>query len=207
MILASLMDNAGKFTTSGLAVLGAFFLGAVVLGAGTNFISRSLFGKKLPASLLRFVRVLGGLAVGLAVGLLVFSGAGGWGLGGSGGDGSGNAAIKPAMSPNTTKMPPAPPPARLGVALLGGARVQGQAFYLVDGEQLPRTMASMRERLTLPASPAEAQPLLTLRIYEDSVAQDHPAVIELETWARQSGWRVSVEKVSDMLPVVEGGRP
>lgn len=85
--------------------------------------------------------------------------------------------------------------------------MQGQAFYMVDGEPTARTIAGMRERLTLPPQSVDAPPLLTLRIYEDSVAQDHPAVIELEAWARQNGWRVSVEKVNGTLPVAEGGRP
>jgi len=201
-----MMDHAGRWTTSGLAVLGAFFLGAVIFGAATNFVTRSLFGKTLPAALLRLVRVLGGLAIGLAVGVLVFSGTGGWGLGG-GSAGSGSDTVQPALKPPAPTELPAPAITRLGVTLLGGARVQGQAFYMVDGEPTARTIAGMRERLTLPPQSVDAPPLLTLRIYEDSVAQDHPAVIELEAWARQNGWRVSVEKVNGTLPVAEGGRP
>jgi hypothetical protein len=85
--------------------------------------------------------------------------------------------------------------------------VKDQAFYVVDGEPSARTFAALRERLALSPKPGDPPPLLTLRIYDDSVAQDHPAVIELETWARQYGWRVSVEKVGGTMPVAEGGRP
>ena len=64
MLLANLMNDAGRFAQGGLAVLGGAVIGAVASGFITNSSIRMVSGKQLPATLLRIIRLCGGLAGG-----------------------------------------------------------------------------------------------------------------------------------------------
>ena len=187
----NLVDQAGKLTQAGLAVIGAAVLGAVFVGFLVNFATTLLFGKRLPPMMSRWVRILSALASGIAVGLIVFSGTGGFGLGGGYGSGdSGAGTPTPAPAATLTGGSPQPAaPLRVGITILGGARVRGAAFYQLDNENTPKTLTQLEPQLS--AAPAGT---VALRLYDDSVSRDHAAVTALIALAERGGWKVVTEE-------------
>ena len=77
--------------------------------------------------------------------------------------------------------------------MLGGDRVREGRFYRVEGEQQARTLAELRDTIEALRQPDQA-PLkgIELVIFPDSVAQDHPAVQEIEKWAKRNGLEVAL---------------
>lgn len=205
-LLASLIDRATDLAKGGLAVVGATFLGAIVIGFLANLAAQMFWAKKLPISLLRFVRVIGGLSSGFVVGMFVFGDGGGWGLGpGTGSAGKSNApgnavpivaSLTPSVSQNL----------QLGVTLLGGQHVLAAKFYRVDGDSTNQSLQELKAKLAA-VDPKLQLRQLTLRIYDDSVAEDHPAVVELESWAKDNGWRIAIEKIPATIPDLAGAKP
>jgi len=201
-LFASFMDQAKDFITRGFAVIGATIVGAILLGFIINFFTQLIWGKKLPTGMSRFVRVVGGLSSGFVVGMFVFGGGGGWGTGG----GSGSATTKGTLpDANALTADPLQGPAfsRIEVTMLGGKRVVAEKFYRVYGHAGSKTFKELKEILqSEPVRPDANQ--LIVRIYEDSIAQDHPAVHELESWAAENKWRVTLEKIPNTIPDVAG---
>jgi hypothetical protein len=70
------------------------------------------------------------------------------------------------------------------VDMLGGSQVQAHRFYLLEGETQPNTLAELGARILEQRSQAPLQGI-EIVIRPSSVAQEHPAVHELEKWARQ----------------------
>jgi hypothetical protein len=187
----NLVDQAGKLTQAGLAVIGAAVLGAIFVGFIVNFMTTLVFGKRLPPMMVRWVRILAALASGIAVGLIVFSGTGGFGLGGGYGPGdSGAGAPTPVPAATLTGGSPQPAaPLRVGITVLGGSRVRGEAFYQLDNEPTPKSLTQLQPRLT-----AAIAGTVALRLYDDSVSRDHAAVTELIALAERGGWKVVIEE-------------
>lgn len=205
VLLASLMEHAGRMVQAFLMVVGAAFVGAFAIGFVGNLIAQTLTSKKLPPTLLRLVRVVGGLSTGFVVSMFVFNGSGGWGLGGGTGTGSGSGAVSAEKAVAGSPQPKATDDSaskRIGVTLLGGARVINGKFYHIDGQPAPRSLAELQD--IVKSSQATGAGHLTLRIYDDSVAQDHPAVVELENWLRNQNWRVTIEKIPGTIPLPAG---
>lgn len=184
VLLATLMEHAGRMVQASLMVIGATFVGAFAIGFVGNLIAQTLTSKKLPPTMLRLVRVLGGLSTGFVVSMFVFNGSGGWGLGGGTGTGSTGAGL--TAQEKAVAGTPQPTPAsdatvnRVGVTLLGGGRVVAGKFYFVDGQPNAKNLAELQELVKSAKQPGPGH--LVLRIYDDSIAQDHPAVVELENW-------------------------
>lgn len=90
-------EQVGKFLVSALAVAGAAFLGGLLVSLLSQLLARMLTAKAIPRPALNFLRILGGLAAGVLVWMVLFrsaGGGGGWGWGGDGfglgGPGKGN---------------------------------------------------------------------------------------------------------------------
>lgn len=200
----SLVDQAGKLTQAGLAVIGAAVLGAIVVGFFVNFLTTMLFGKRLPPLMSRWVRILAALASGVAVAMIVFSGVGGFGLGGGFGTGQGGAGTPVPMSSATlTGGSPQPAaPMRVNITILGGSRVRAGAFYHVDGDASPKTLVQLE-----PQFAALTNGTVSLRLYDDSVARDHAAVTDLIALAERSGWKVVIEEFKGQSLPPEANRP
>lgn len=191
-----------------LAVAGGAAVGGFGCGRLVRFLAQTLFRRRVPPRVVTAVKLLGAVALGWAVWLWVYGpGGSGWGVGGGlGGLGSGRekATGTPPASPSLVqqeepietnrKEPPAPErESAVGgesvrVEMLGGARVSGQRFYRLEGESEARTIADLRQAL----EERRRRPHKTvvkgieIVIYENSVSKDHPAVKDLEKWAREN---------------------
>jgi hypothetical protein len=184
----SIFDEAGRLAQGVLAVVGGAVIGAIVTGFLTNSAVQVISARRLPPLMLRWVRIFSGLGIGAIVGYAVFSGVGGWQLGGAGGTDTG--AGVPVVNIASDEPRPGPPaPTRAAITLLGGMRVRGTSFYLIDGVSAAKSLGELGA--VLPATPG----ILTLRIYDDSVSRDHAAVTELIGWAERLGWKVVIEEL------------
>lgn len=201
--------DLGMFFLKLLAVAGGGVLGGAGAGAAVKRMTKFTIRKEAPQTLVLPSRIAGCVGAGLAVWLWAF-GSGGSGLGvGSGGLGAGGGRFlgydppeqtskeKDAQTDRKAEAHPgtvgAPALRSARIEMLGGSRVQQDRFYIIDEQQPPRTLAEIREIL-LAKRNQEIDPLkgIEIIIYEDSVAKDHPAVRELEQWARQNGLQVGM---------------
>ncbi|MBX7103226.1 MAG: hypothetical protein K1X57_04050 [Gemmataceae bacterium] len=194
----NLIEDAGRLGQGALAVIGGAVIGAVVTGFMTNSAVRLVTTRQIPPLILRWVRLFAGFAGGLMVGYVVFSGIGGWGLGGAGGNNTGELPPAGTAAADTKSLPPAAP---VGITLLGGPRVRGAAFYQLDRDQAAKSLGELGTGL--PAKPGT----FALRIYDDSVARDHVAVTELVAWAERLGWKVIIEEFKGQTLPPETKRP
>ncbi|HEY1379736.1 MAG TPA: hypothetical protein VGF55_23230, partial [Gemmataceae bacterium] len=209
------VDDLGQIVVKALAVAGGAAVGALLTGAIVGLIIRQLFRKPQPPAVRTLVRILGGVAGGLAVAVLLFSGMGGggwgigsWGLGTGKGTGDSASARTAATQPDKPS-PPEPPPkslpttpesTRVRVIMLGGDLVRNGAAYRVEGERQARTLADVQQvirRRMAADPPAKA---LDILIYENSVARGTAPVDDLELWARQNGLTVNVVTAPGDIP-------
>src|SRR5437763_11246766 len=208
-VLGNFVTDFGQFVVNCLAVAGGAALGGFGSGWLLNRLCASLVRKPLPRPALVTIRLLGAVAGGLLIALFVFNGPGGWGLGGGWGSGgigkgeatrtsAGRAGIDKVTKPDTAKTEAEPARAdRVRVQMLGGARVQGRAYYRVEGESAARTLPELQQMIRA-KKPAPAG--VTILIYEDSVAANLPPVRDLEEWARGEGMAVDEERLPKLLP-------
>jgi hypothetical protein len=195
------MIDIGMQALKFLAVAGGAAVGWVGCGALFRLVARLSVGRPVPRPMMLVVRSLGAVALGLAVWAWVFGTGGsgfgtgtGLGLGGQGGQGT-----EVEAPPEPRPLEPAPGPAEkekagisvLRIEMLGGARVREQRFYLLEGSTQPMTLDELRARLREPKSGGVLKGI-EIVIYEDSVAQDHPAVRDLERWAKQHDLTVRI---------------
>jgi hypothetical protein len=71
--------------------------------------------------------------------------------------------------------------------MLGGSQVHDQRFYQIEGDPQPSTLVEVGPRIL----DKHCQGIEVV-IHPSSVAQEHPAVRELEKWARQNHLTVSL---------------
>jgi hypothetical protein len=203
--------DIGMYLLKILAVIGGVSAG----GLGAGFLLRILVGRithrKLPMPALRLVQLLGASALGWAVWTWAFgAGGSGFGLGGGIG-GTGNEAGEPlavaALTDPTTastnaeaKTPPSTAVRIVHIEMLGGARVHDQRFYQVEGEPAPRTFAELCNTVLAQEHDAGAVKGIEIVIHQDSVSRDHPAVHDLEKWARAHGLTVSLSFPTEGAP-------
>lgn len=205
------MMDLGLEVLKVLAVLGGVSVGGVGAGLLLRGLARLLTRKPVPQPALRLVQGLGAVALGIGVWLWVYGQGGGgfgwggrFGAGGAGqgkGEGEGKNAQTVAVTPSTAKETPAPPSKTeppgavlLRIEMLGGQRVQEQRFYRLVGDLQPRSLAELRQAVEERRKDAQKPPVkgIEIIIYEDSVAKDHPAVRDLEQWAREHELIVSL---------------
>jgi hypothetical protein len=190
-----------------VAVVGGGVLGALVTGLLFSLIARAYFQQRPSRLMKRFVQLLGGLAVALAISKLPIGFGSGFGFGGGSGPGEGSAdgsKSNPVASlPDDTPKPPqqespltestAAEGAVVRIEMLGGTRVQDGKFYLIEGDNEPKTKQEVykiiEDRLKHSPRPLKGvEIIVTLK----SVARIDPAVTDLESWAKNRDLKVSV---------------
>jgi hypothetical protein len=191
-----------------LAVVGGAAIGWLVIGFLVRRLGKVFLYRDVPRPAMLLVRSLGAVATGLLVWTMVFA-PGGSGLFGGGGSlfgekrtGTGKENPPAAMAKGTETASPAVDSVQrrtLRVTILGGQRVVDERFYLVEGDKEPQTLAQLKTiiRERQQASGLEAVELL---IYENSVARNHPAVRDLEQWAKQQNLTVSLPPTKGEIP-------
>jgi hypothetical protein len=202
------MMDLGILVLKYLAVAGGAAVGGFGCGGLLRLLARMTVRHPVPRPMKLTVQLLGAVACALLVWKLAFGpGGSGWG-GGEGfglGSGSGNgqattSKAEPLFTPDTKRTPepiPQPSPAAgeiLRIEMLGGERVRQERFYLVEGDREPKTLAELRQTLKARQGDKAKPPLkgIEIVIYENSVAQNHPAVRDLERWARQNDLAVTL---------------
>lgn len=199
-----------------LAVAGAAAIGGLFVGYVGRRIGRLVARRDMPRPPLQALRLVGALAFGWVVWLMVFSPGreGLFGGGGSlfGGRGAGDQeAAAPAPNVQTAQRPGARPepvlprptptaPETVRIMLLGGPRVQDGRYYVIEGETQPRTLTEVKRMVKERQDKAGVRGI-ELLIYENSVARNHPAVRDLERWAQQNDLTVTVPPTKGDLPV------
>jgi hypothetical protein len=187
-----------------LAVAGGAAVGVLLVSLVVGAMRRFLGVRKVPGPLYLVVRLLGAVAAGWLVWLLVFGG-GGSGLGGPGGSSTGG---QPGTGKGTGQdkqrtTQPAPDKGgdALKIVMLGGRRVgtgaQGKRFYRLADEKESLDFDELKA-LILKRKTAGLQAIAIL-IYGNSVSKDHSAVTRLKQWAEDHGLMVTVS-----FPMGEG---
>ena len=184
-----------------LAVIGGLAAGAFGTGWIVQLICKLTVRRKPPSSVLRVLRGLGGLTLGVAVWLWVF-GPGGGGFGGSGfglfggGSGKGNGSETEGDGSSEKKGPqPGKEHAEnrdvLRIVMLGGDRVAAGRFYVIEGEKQPRTLDEIEQAIKQRRPPVQG---IEIVIYLNSVADASPAVTRLDRRAKDLGLTVNISK-------------
>jgi hypothetical protein len=195
----------GDFALNCLAVAGGFVVG-YILGATLAFaLDNWALNKKSPEVLKKSIRVLAGIGLALLIAFLVFKGGsgGGWG-GGNGPEGPGsNGAQNPdngqAEPKQESKMPKIDTPKspelnlddpKVRVTFLGGEAVQGDRFYLVDDEPVPKNFAEMKS-IVLKRKAASVRPLTLIVQYpadpKQRIDPNSINVTQVTSWAEANG--------------------
>jgi hypothetical protein len=184
-----------------LAVVGGAALGAVVVGLLLRFGGWWLGTSTGPRRFTWLLRALGGVAGGWLVWLALTApgGSGLFGGGGSlfGGRGTGpdtgreaaSAPTQPAEKPSSARAPSIGGTGLL-VTMLGGKRVVGGRFYLLQGATEPLTLDELKQAVKERRQGNPELRVIQIKIYQDSVASNHPAVKDLEQWATDNGFTV-----------------
>jgi hypothetical protein len=197
------MLDLGMQILKGLAVAGGAAIGWLGSGWSLRLIVRLSLLRATPPRVLLPIRALGALALGFAVWTWAFSsggsgpGAGGlFGTGDTGGQQTGTGTeptaeretmlVKPEIEPGSAQE-------SLRIEILGGARVKDERFYLLEGENEPRTLTEIRKAIQARRYQQDQPALkgIVVLVYGSSVARDHPAVKTLVKWAEANGLSVT----------------
>lgn len=204
------MANYQEWIVKGLAVVGGGFLGALLVGLILRVASKRLSSRTVPPRVKLAARALGGIAAGWLVWMIITApgGSGLWGGGGSlfGGRGAGEGSGKDNPSQPTHQTEPGPTspgepgqPETIKVILLGGHQVVDEKFYRFEDGREAYQLKDLQKILKDKEKQGSALTLVIL-IYEDSVAQGHSAVKNLESWAEQNHFHPRVSKPSGKAP-------
>jgi hypothetical protein len=193
------------------AVVGGAAGGAWGAGSVARKSAKAVIRREAPRVLVTPFRIVGAVAGGWAIWLLVIGSGFGFGGGDSlfGGSGAGGETSTsntqtqkvslPAASPApTAATAPTAPSTVLRIVVLGGSRVADERFYQVEDNKTPLTLSELKNLI----NERKLQGLrgLELRIYEDSVAKNHPAVSNLEEWAGKNDLTVSIPPLKGAIP-------
>lgn len=155
-------EQIAAFAVKCLAVAGGFLAGYVIGGIGAWALDKWAFAKKSPDVLKKTISFLCAVALALLIAFIVFGdGSGsGWLGGGGGPDGPGNNSnnpdsgqksdpnapkpVDPKLQPKIdTQKPPEPTP-DIRITFLGGDAVQGERFYLIDDDAIPKSFLELK---------------------------------------------------------------
>jgi hypothetical protein len=211
-----------------LAIIGGGAVGAFVTGFLTQAIVRGYTGQTVPRWVVWTVRIIGGIAMGWLVYLLVFSQGnslfGGFGRGG-GNDGSGGtspAVTAPKDSEPADKDRPKDGSATpvdkadvLRVEVLGDGALQKmvnahrltsldpQSCYRLADDDPTKLMTLDEVQDLIKKRPKQSQPLqrLELILYKDSPQKQVPRVADLKKWAENRNVKVDFKEPDEVAPV------
>jgi hypothetical protein len=198
--------EVGEFGMNCLAVAGGFAVGYLLGAIASYSLDRWAFNRKSPDIAKKTLRVLAGIALALLIAFLAFRGGsgGGWG-GGSGPEGPGSSGSpddgkthNPAHSeerpqpkidmPKSPLLHPDDPKVR--ITFLGGDAVQGDRFYLIDEETVPRTFAEVKA-FVQKREEAESRPLTLIVQFPSNPRQridpNSINVTQVTSWAEMNG--------------------
>jgi hypothetical protein len=198
-------ERVVQFALNLLAVGGGFLVGHVLTGVIAWALDRWITGGKTPDGVHRVARVFGGAAVALLVALMLF-GRGGPGDGDGPGGGTsptdkgpgGGTATQPTTKtdvqpPPIPKTDTTPPEQRVQVTLLGGSDVKDERFYLIDDDRTPRAFADVIAAVNAKKAETRKPVGLVIRFTADNtLAQNHPAVLRVINWARANDVAVTL---------------
>jgi hypothetical protein len=192
-----------------LSVIAGAALGWLGVGVLIRRVGKWVIFREVPRAFARPFQLLGALAAGLwAWAILLSPGGPGpfWGSGWSvvGGPGHQGAPERVAEAPahpradtHRTALPRRETPLRITV--LGGPRVVEGRFYLLEGDQQPKTLAELQKLIRAKQLDGGLREI-DLLIYENSVARNHPAVRDLESWAERNSLTVTKPPTRGEIP-------
>jgi hypothetical protein len=200
--------KAGRYVIYVLAVFGGFLVGNVVTLVLCRLLAKAMFKRRMPEQLERALRVIGGIIVAALVAFLLFRMGPGWGLGGSGtgeGEGSGGptskesntSGSKDAKDSKSTELESVVSP--VIQVRIGKASDYPRTFWF-KGDHEGIDLAAAKKRLDELARTVKREPILELRIYQNSTEAGHPEVRELIDHAHSLRFSTRVEKIADRLP-------
>ncbi|HEX3150943.1 MAG TPA: hypothetical protein VHR66_22885 [Gemmataceae bacterium] len=203
--------KAGKYVLYGLAVAGGFMVGNLLTWAICRLVARMALKSKMPAQLERALRILGGVAVAILVGYLLFRFGSGWGLGGSGtgeGDGKSGTNIEGTHDPKQKAAPKGETKsAEEKATLASGTKVtihRGATYpksFQFEGDADAVDLATAKQKLRQRQDSSAGQlKFVDLLFYRNSMAEIHPSIEEFETFAHALGLRTSRQPVEKNLP-------
>ena len=203
-------EQLAAFGVKCLAVAGGFLAGYVIGGAGAWALDKWAFAKKSPDVLKKAISFLTGVALALLIAFIVFGdGAGGGWLGGGGPNGPGNNSnnkddgksadpatatpIDPKVQPkiDTPKTPELhPDDPKVRITFLGGDAVQGDRFYLIDDDAVPKTFAELKAIVQKRKETANGPLTLIVMYPSDPKQRIDPSsinVTQVTSWAEGLG--------------------
>ena len=202
-------EQLAAFGVKCLAVAGGFLAGYVLGGIGTWALDKWVLGKKSPDVLKKTASIFTGIALALLIAFIVFGdGSGsGWLGGGGGTDGAGTNSqttengkkTDPATTPPDPKTPKIDAPKtpelhpddpKVRVTFLGGNAVQGDRFYLIDDDAVPKSFAELKA-IVQQRKEAAKGPLTLIVLYPSDPRQriDRSTinVTQVTSWAEGLG--------------------
>jgi hypothetical protein len=209
VVFVNLASNLGDWLLRGLAVLGAAALGGFLAGLIVQISARMTTTKKAPPAIVRLMRVLGAITLGLLAAFALFH-AGGPGGGGSGQGGgkdsgkgpyTGNLAKDAAPKEQTKSLVTANPATSLRIIVLGAGSADGR-HYRVDDENQPLTLDQLRSRLTRRLADQPPLEKLVIVLYENSPDQDTQVVRNLKSLALDHHLTPEISEPQGKIPSV-----
>ncbi len=201
---SGLSGKVAGYAIKALAVGGGLLVG-YALGIGVAWaLDRWVFAHKAPPQLKKLCGLLAGVALAILVALIVF-GEGGGGLfgGGSGGDSKGTptptekgkeppAPVTPKedvkVPPKVEPKPPDPKatPSDVRIAILSGADVRDDKFYVIDPDPAPKTFEELKTVIDARRASAKNEPALVLRYAKEPLSDSHPEMKRLSAWVKEA---------------------
>lgn len=195
-----------RFATNCLAVVGAFIAGYVGGAIGGWAVDKWLFAKRSPDTAKKAINLLCGILLALLVAFLVFGEGGGrgWFGGGDGKSGSGTGESKAPDTPEAKDPPridtpkvtePKSDDPRIRVTFLGGDAVQGDRFYKIDDDDVPKSFADLKS-IVLKRRDVTAAPLTLVVLFPTDPRQRiDPSsinVAQVTSWAKTQGITITI---------------
>jgi hypothetical protein len=203
-----LAAKAGRYVIYVLAVAGGFLVGNLLTWVLCRVLAKMMLKRRMPVPLERALRVLGGILVAALVAFLLFQMGPGWGLGGSGtGEGEGSGGQTPKATDKgggpekkdtkATELESVVSP--VVEVRIGKATDYPKTFWF-KGDAEGLDLAAAKKRLSDLAQTVKRQPILELRVYQNSTEAGHPEVRELVDHAHSLRFSTRVDKVPERLP-------
>ena len=200
-------DAWTRFATNCLAVVGGFIAGYVIGAVGGWALDKWLFAKRSPDAAKKAISLICGILLAILIGFLVFGEGGGrgWGLGGDGTEGTGT-STNPDHGKSNPEAPPdkkaqpkietpktqdvVPGDSHIRVTFLGGDAVQGDRFYMIDEDPVPKSFAELKAAVLKRRESATGTLTLVVLFPTDPRQRIDPSsinVTQVTSWAEGQG--------------------
>lgn len=211
VLAANTFEKVGHAIVGVMAVAGAYLIGNWLTWFFLGGIAHLVFRKSIAPGVMKFLRILGGAVLAIAVATFVFGEGGfGWGPGDQkkGDTGAGipekkdpDKKIEPVPAkkedPLKNKENEGPPDDSVKVVVLGG-NASEERFYLFQNEREPRTLSEIRTRiLDLREKSIRPLKMVDIYVYKNSADRNGTVVKRLENWAREERFGVSFPPVQN----------